>query len=500
MGRTIIRKCVATVGSDLAVVRDIDIAISGSVITEIAAGIASQADDWIVDGSGKFVTAGLINGHIHSNEHYQKGRYDNLPLEIWVPFVRPVQPVRLTQRQVYLRTMIGAIEALRSGTTTIVDDMVAPPALEREHVEAAMQAYEDIGIRALIGASIIDQPVLRTVPYIEEEFPPEILSQLRQQGQPDPEPQIALLQELVRTRHPRDARVGCILTPSAPQRCSESLLKRLRSIASDYGLPTIIHVQETRLQMVTGIKRFGSTLVEHLSRLDFLAAATSLVHAVWLTERDIDLIARSGATVQHNPLSNLKLASGIAPVRALLDAGVNVSLGSDGCSSTDTLDMLKVVSATALLHKLRYPEPEKWIGAVDAWRVGTQGGATALGLGDRIGVVEVGRQADLLLWNLDTIPFVPLNDTLQQLVFAGDKSCLDSVIVDGNLVVRNGELTSVNEAGLMDEIREEHANLLPEIERIEQKTREYIPHFRRIYDRCLADGIPADTYRARFDG
>jgi guanine deaminase len=158
--------------------------------------------------------------------------------------------------------------------------------------------------------------------------------------------------------------------------------------------------------------------------------------------------------------------------------------------------MLKVVSATALLHKVAYPEPEKWVGAVEAWRAGTLSGATALGLGDRIGAVEAGRQADLVIWNLDRIPFVPLNDALQQLVFAGDKSCVESVIVDGRIVVRNGELTSVDEAALVAEIRDEHARLLPAIERVEQQARQYMPHYRRIYDRCLAHGIPRGTYPA----
>jgi guanine deaminase len=500
MKRTIIKNCIATLGPHLAVSGEVlDIVISGSTITEIRPGVIAGADDVIVQGEGRLVTAGLINGHLHSNEHYHKGRYDNLPLEVWIPFIRPLKPLVPTPRQVYLRTMVGAIEALRSGTTTVVDDLVAPATLEREHVEAAMQAYEDIGIRALIGPSIIDQTVLRTVPYLEEELPPALLAQLTDQPDPDPAPHIALILELARSRHPASSRVACLVTPSAPQRCSEALLKRLRNIAREYALPAIIHVQETRLQVVTGMRRFDSTLIQYLSRIGFLAPATSLVHAVWVNPREVDLIARAGATVQHNPLSNLKLGSGLAPVAALLAAGVNVSLGSDGCSSTDTLDMLKVVSATALLHKLRGSEPENWLGAVDAWRAGTQAGATALGLGDRIGTVEVGRRADLVIWRLDRIPFVPLNNPLQQLVYAGDKSCLDSVIVDGHVVVHNGQLSTIDEQAIMAEIREEHAKLLPQFERMERQARELVPYYRRVYDRCMDDPIAADTYPGRLE-
>ena len=125
----------------------------------------------MVDASRHLVTAGLINGHIHSHEHFHKGRYDNLPLELWMNYVRPPTPIPFTPRQVYLRTMIGAIEALRSGATTLCDDMNVAPVLDEAHVEAALQAYEDIGIRAYLGITLFDKPFFRGMPYVEEEFP-----------------------------------------------------------------------------------------------------------------------------------------------------------------------------------------------------------------------------------------------------------------------------------------------------------------------------------------
>ena len=501
MGHYTLTGCSALVGVDGRFERGpLDIVVSGDRIAAVRRTGEQQPEGEVIPAKGRLAVAGLINGHHHSHEHYHKGRNENLPLELWMNSVRPLDPIPLTARQVYLRTLIGAIEALRSGTTTIVDDLNVSPVLIPEHVEAAFKAYEDIGIRALVGITLFDRPFFRAMPFVDEEFPADLLRELDSRPRSDPQAILDFARHLAQTRHPRSNRVGCIAAPSAPQRCTEPFLRAVRAMADDYDLPVIMHVQETRLQVVTGRVMYGATMVEYLDRVRFLKPRTSLIHCVWLNPREIDIIARSGATVQHNPVSNLKLGSGIAPVRALLDAGVNVSLGTDGCGSIESTSMLRVVSAAALVNKLRGDDPSSWIGAKEAWRAATVGGAQAIGLGDTLGAIEPGRKADLALFRLDSIPFVPLNNPLGQLVYAESGANLDLVVVDGEIVLRGGRLARIDESAILAEIAEEHARLLPLIEDSERKVSRINNAYRRIYARCLKEGIAMDTYRARLDG
>jgi 5-methylthioadenosine/S-adenosylhomocysteine deaminase len=498
MGKTTLEGCLALIGPEARPSDGpVDIVIDGPRIEAIRRSGAGPAEGVVIDARRHLVTAGLINGHFHSHEHFHKGRYDNLPLELWMNYVRPPRPIPFTPRQVYLRTMIGAIEALRSGTTTICDDMNVAPVLHREHVEAALQAYEDIGIRAYLGITLFDKPFFQGMPYVEEEFPPALLATLAGHPATPPREILAFVRDLARARPPGAHRVGCIAAPSAPQRCTPEFLRSVRALADELDLPVMMHVQETRLQVVTGRIMFGSTLVEHLDRLGFLGPRTALVHGVWLNPREIDLLAGAGASVQHNPTSNLKVGSGIAPIRALLDAGVNVSLGTDGCGSVETADMQKVVMMMALLQKIRGDDHRRWVGAEEAWRAGTMGGATALGRDRELGALEAGRLADLAAYRLDRIPFVPLNDPLRQLVYAETGASLDMVFVDGEPVLMDGRLTRIDERALLDEIGAAHRELRPLIEESERSVEPILDAYRRIYDRCGKEPIAEDTYPAR---
>jgi guanine deaminase len=394
--------------------------------------------------------------------------------------------------------MLGIVEALHSGSTTIVDDLSIGPVPNRKYLEAAHQAYEDAGIRAVVGISMMDRPFFESVPYIEEECPADLLAMLRQQQQPDADALLGLCRELATSRHPRHARVGFIVSPSAPHRCSERFLRAARALADEFDLPLMTHVQETRLQAVTAWQRYGCTMVEYLDRIGFLKPATSLIHGVWLTEREIEILAARGATVQHNPWSNLRLGSGLAPLRALLDAGVNVSLGSDGCSSTDTTNMLNVVGCTSVLHTLRGADNTRWPGAREAWKAGTVGGARALGLGDRLGGISPGKWADIVMYRTDSAHLMPLNDPLQQLSHAERGSGIDTVIVDGQVVVRNGRLSRIDEAAFAAELTESYEALRPQIAAAEASAAPLHPVMQRIHERCLRESIAQGVIPARF--
>lgn len=477
--------------------RPLDVLVeSGRIAAIEPAGTIAAADETI-DLAGRMLVPGLVNGHQHSHEHFQRGRTENLPLELWQHLVRTRVPVPLTPRQVYLRTLVGAIESLRTGCTTLVDDMALGAAVDRERIDAALQAYEDAGIRALVGFAMMDRPIVDNFPFADETFPPALAAELRAAPRPSADEYVALVAALSRERHPRSSRVGVLVSASAPQRCTPAFLARLRALADDLALPVVTHVQETRLQVVTGQLFYGCPIVEHLDRIGFLKPATSLIHAVWLNPREIDALARGGATAQHNPWSNLLLGSGVQPVRELLEAGVNVSLGSDGSCSTVTVNMLNVLGSAAAVSKLRGDRPERWLSAREALRAGTIGGARALGFGDALGSIRVGAIADLVGYRLDTVTFAPLTDPVRQLVYAERGAGVDFSMVDGRPTMVGGRLTGLDEAALLREIDTEYRTLAERYDAAEASVAPVLEAVERLWRRSLANLVPADTYAAR---
>ena len=472
----------------------------GRIVAIEPAGSIQQADQTI-ELPRRLLAPGLVNGHQHSHEHFQRGRTENLPLELWQHLVRGRMPVRLTPRQAYLRAQIGAIEALRTGCTTLVDDLALGAMIDHDVVQAVLQAYDDSGVRALLGFAMMDKPMVDNFPFVDELVPAALAASLRATPRPSADDFIALVRGLVPGRHPHERRVGVLVSASAPQRCTDGFLGRLRALADDCALPVITHVQETRLQVVTGLQFYGSPIVEHLAKIGFLKPATSLIHAVWLNPREIAALAEAGASAQHNPWSNLLLGSGVQPVRELLDAGVNVSLGSDGSCSTVTTNMLQVVGTAAGLSKLRGHDGARWLSAREAWQAGTLGGTLgggrALGFGGTLGSLKLGARADLVGYRLDTVSFTPLNDPLRQLAYAERGAGVDFVMVDGEVALRGGQLRRIDEAALLDEIAREFEGLAGRYAQAEADAAPVIAAVEAIYRRSLALPVPGDTFEAR---
>jgi len=236
-GATIMRDGASPVTSDRH-----DILIEDDKIRAIEdAGTIAWADRRI-DSNDLIATPGLINGHLHSWDHFIKGRVENLPMEMMMAHLRPAVPLPVTADDIYLRTMMTAIESLRTGATTIVDDMSLGQSFDRSHVEAALQAYDDSGLRVYLGFSMIDKPVVDSWPFVEESFAPDVLQWLRSLPRPRGDALLDLVRDLAKTRHPNQSRVGVIVAPSAPQRCTDGFLRDSRSLADELDLPTIVHV------------------------------------------------------------------------------------------------------------------------------------------------------------------------------------------------------------------------------------------------------------------
>ena len=494
---TLIRGALVLLGDELGFDgQPRDVLVEGQHIAAIAPAGTLQADT-VIELPRRLLAPGLVNGHMHSHEHFQRGRTENLPLELWQHLVRSRLPVKLTPRQAYLRAQIGAIEALRTGCTTLVDDLALGPAIDRGLIDAVLQAYDDSGVRALLGFAMMDRAMVDNFPFVDELMPPAMVAQMRNAPRPTPDAFAELMTSLAGTRHPHQRRVGVLVSASAPQRCTEAFLLRLRALADELALPVITHVQETRLQVITGQHLYGRPIVEHLARIGFLKPATSLIHAVWLNPREIAALAESGATAQHNPWSNLLLGSGVQPVRELLEAGVNVSLGSDGSCSTVTTNMLQVVGSAAGLSKLRGHEPSRWLSAHEAWHAGTLAGGRALGYGESLGSLRVGALADLVGYRLDSVSFTPLNDPLRQLAYAERGAGVDFAMVDGEVALQAGRLTRIDEAALLDEIACEFQSLVGRYAESEADAAPVIAAVEAIYRRALSLPVAPDTFEAR---
>src|SRR5437588_6574685 len=208
MVRKTLAGCIALIGDDAQpATGPVDIVIDGRHIREIRPAGAATPEGEAIDLKGRLLTAGLINGHHHSHEGYYKGRRDNMPLELWMNYVRPLKPIELSARDIYLRTMIGAIEAVHSGTTTLCDDTNVSPRIIPEHVDAVFEAYEDIGLRAYVGITLFDRPFFRAVPFVDEEFPKELLAELDASKMYSASELLTFAEGLARNRHPKSKRV-----------------------------------------------------------------------------------------------------------------------------------------------------------------------------------------------------------------------------------------------------------------------------------------------------
>ena len=476
-----------------------DILIDGDRIAAIEPSGTIGGADEIVDAKGMLAAAGMVNGHFHSWDHYIKGRVENLPMELMMPYLRPAKPLQLTDRQVYLRTMAGAIESLRTGATTIVDDMSLGASVNRSHAEAALQAYEDSGVRAFLGFSMIDKAIVDSWPFAEQCFAPDLLAELRALPRPKGDDLLSLVRDLADTHHPSSHRVGVLVAPSAPQRCTDKFLKKCRALADELDLPTIIHLSETRLQVITADELYGKSMVEHLNDIGFLAPKTSLIHAVWLTPRDRELIAASGATVQYNPFSNAVLGSGVADFRAFQEAGINVSMGSDGCGIPFTCSMNTTIKFGACLPRIRDAEYDKWPTSADIWEAATTGGAIAFGRENDLGRLEPGYKADFVFYRLDCSGLLPLNVPVRQLVHGEIVAGIDIVVVDGRVVVQGGKLTSIDEVAIIAELQAVHAELKDQIMGSEESAQPVFEGVSKAYHMALRRTVPADMTRALLD-
>lgn len=456
-----------------------DIYIEDNNIVQIGKNLQKEADE-VIDAREQLIIPGLVNAHLHSDENLFKAQFDNLPLELWMLYTYPTLMYGpFSKRLIYLRTMLGAIEMVKHGVTLVQDDVSEYPKATLEGTDAVMEAYSDIGMRASVTTNLCDKQWKDKLPYIADMLPQDIKDAYPPAA--DKEEMYGLIEKMVEKWHKPGGMTNVVLAPVAPQRCTDEFFQGMHRLAEKYDLPVHTHVLETKMQQVTGTEFYQSSLIEHMNKIGVLSDRTTIVHSVWLTDHDIELIAKAGASVVHNPASNLKLGSGIMPYAKIKEAGINLALGSDGMSSNDNQSIFEAMKLCALLHKVTTPDYSKWPEASDVLKAATLGGAKSTKRNDHVGVIAENMRADLVFLDMNTTAFTPQNDLIKHLVYCENGSSIVRVMINGKTVVKDKEILTVDEKGLLRELND----MMDEFRKEYVKTKEWadklFPYVDQVY-------------------
>ena len=376
-----------------------------------------------VNATGKLITPGLINGHTHIPMVLFRGLADDLDLQEWLTkYIFPAEAKNVTEDFVRVGARLGLAEMIRGGTTTYCDMYYFEDAIAEETSKA--------GVRGVLGETVIDFPVADNKTNAEA---------------------MTYVEKFVSRWKGNDLIVPAI-APHAPYTVSEDHLKAARAFSDRTGAAIVTHISETKRELDDSIKAKGASPVAYLERIGFLSERVIAAHMVWPQGSDIEILKKRRVGVVHNPQSNMKLASGVAPVPKMMEEGVLLGLGTDGAASNNDLNMWEEMDTVAKLHKVFSGDP-KVISAQQAFELATIRGAQALHLEKEIGSLEVGKRADLLLIERDSLNQIPLYNIYSDLVYATKASDVEGVIINGRVVMQNRRLLTLDEVSIKRDAR-----------------------------------------------
>jgi len=378
---------------------------------------AQEGYSRVIDARGQVCLPGLINSHTHAPMTLFRGFADDLPLMTWLETkIWPAED-RLQGEDVYWGTLLSCLEMIKSGTTTF-NDMYF-------FMDDMAKAVLESGIRAVLSRGLIGLDEKKAALGLEE------------------------TEELISRWHKSaDGRIRVMFGPHAPYTCPPDYLQKIIGKAQQYGLPLHIHLAETRFEVEQSKELYKMTPIEHMESLGLFNFPVVAAHCVHLSPHDIEILSRRKVAVAHNPGSNLKLASGVAPVPQLLEAGVTVSLGTDSAASNNNLDMLEEIRLASLIHKGVSGDPLV-VPAYTALEMAFRGGAKSLYWDDEIGMLKPGYKADLILVNMEKPHLCPIHDPAAHIVYAAQSSDIETVIINGEIVMENREIKNMDEEKIM---------------------------------------------------
>lgn len=385
---------------------------------------ASYAASEIISGDNRVLMPGFVNGHTHSAMVLFRGMADDLALMTWLQeYIFPMEGRYVDPAFIEVGSELACWEMIQGGTTSFVDMYFYPEVIAR--------VVDRCGLRAVISAPMIDFPSPGFKGW-DDSFKADV--------------------EFVEAWKGKHSRITPALAPHAPYTVSKEHLVQVTAKAKELDVPISIHIAEDKAEVKTVSDKYGITSIELMSEVGMTDVTTVAAHVVWPRESDIKALASSKVGAIHNPTSNLKTAAGIAPIPAMLEAGVKVGLGTDGAASNNDLDMWEELRLAALLHKGNGGDPTV-VPARAALKMATVGGAEAVGLGDVTGSLSVGKRADMIQVSLDSLRLSPLYDVMSQLVYAAGARDVVTTIVDGKVLMADGKVLTVDEAVLRQKVQ-----------------------------------------------
>ena len=437
-----------------------DILIKGDTVVEIGRpGLPAPADAEIVDAKNRLLHPGLINGHTHSHGNLAKGLADRQTLEMLLT-AGPWMNGSRTLEDKYLSSLIGAAEMVLKGCTAAYDLSGEFPMPSVEGLSAIGQAYADVGMRAVLAPMVSDISFYEAIPGLMERLPKALQKEVEAMRPAGYRASLGQMKKALQGWKLDSKGVILAVAPTIPHHCSREFLLGCLKLSKDYDTGLHTHVAESKAQVVAGYQLYGSTLTAYMDSLGLVGPDFTVAHGVWLDGDDMKLLGDKGSSVSHNPGSNMKLGNGIADMRGMLDAKINVGIGTDGASCSDNQNMYENLRMASMVSKVQGPEWQRWITTDEVLEAGTVGSARALGLGDKIGKLEKGYKADIVFLDLHTVNWIPCNDPTNQIVHTEDGSGVHSVMVGGRMVVENHKLLTVDVAALagkVEKVRERHA-------------------------------------------
>ncbi|MBS3055656.1 MAG: amidohydrolase [Candidatus Aenigmarchaeota archaeon] len=415
---------VVTQNKKRQVLKDVDIFVEDNEIREIGKKLKAKAEH-VINGKWKVVLPGLVNLHTHAAMTLFRGFADDMDLFEWLnKRIWPIED-KLNEEDVFWGTMLANIEMIKSGTTSFLDMYY--------FMDEVAKASQKTGMRGFL-----------SIPVTDKEF----------SGDKD---RITRAESFIK-KWKNTPRIYPSVGPHSIYLCSAENLQKSDEISKKNSTILNIHLSETEKEVKDSLKKFGKTPVSYMKKLGMLSPRLVTAHSIWVSEKEIQLLAKSGTNVAHCPISNMKLASGLAPIYQMIRHGVNVGLGTDSVASNNNLNLFEEIKISALLQKMKHKD-SKIVNAQEALDMGTLNGARALGMKTKLGSVENGMLADLITIDISKPHLYPVHDIVSHLVYSASGSDVNDSIIDGEIVMKDRKIMSVDETETIHKFESQVQNL-----------------------------------------
>jgi len=430
-----------------------DVLIAGDTILEIGPpDLASPDDATVIEAQQRLLMPGLVNAHTHSHANLPRSLGDRWTLELHLNGNTAARE-NLTNEDKYLAAQIGAVDMIRKGCTACYDLIYEFPAPSVDGLNAVAQGYFDAGMRAVVAPMMADGIFYEAVPGLMDVLPEDLRAEIERK------PRLKRWQEgldvarksLHQWPFDRD-RVRVAVAPTIPAHCSDEFLVNAAKLTRDYDIGLHTHLAESKVQAIAGLELYDKTLTAHLEDLGVLGSNFTAAHGVWLDDEDMSRLADSGSMVAHNPASNMRLGSGMARVRHMIDCNLAVGVGTDSRSSSDNLNMFEAMRLASFTSRIQGPDYKRWLTTDEVFAMATVESAKVLGMADRIGTLAPGYKADIVFLDTRNPNYVPLRNVMDQIVNGEDGTGVASVMIGGRMVFEDGHMTTLDYDALVSKI------------------------------------------------